>query len=151
MKIKEEKGISRKPGSGLKNKLNTNDKRRIIQIANKNKKMPANRIAAKATDFGTTKIKYRTIQRYLISIGWIKKIPSICPHLTMQMMQKRVKWCKYRQNVDWNKVVFSVNQYPNSIASHKNNGRSEKSVYKFLDIYLKPWSWVLCQVEVYRI
>ena len=71
-KIRQGLGPERKPESGHKVKLQSVDRLRIAQIANKNRKSSAKKIAAKAHKAGSPPVHPTTIRRYLKSIGWKK-------------------------------------------------------------------------------
>ena len=71
-KIRQGLGPERKLGSGRKVKLQSVDRQRIAQIANKNRKSSAKKIAAKAHKAGSPPVHPTTIRRYLKSIGWKK-------------------------------------------------------------------------------
>ena len=64
-KIRQGLGPERKPGSERKVKLQWVDRLRIAQIANKNKKSSAKKIAAKAHKAGSPPVHLTTIQWYL--------------------------------------------------------------------------------------
>jgi transposase len=85
-------GVDRVHGSGKKSKLNSNDRRRLSQIALKHPQWSAARIGNLAQKRGSPHVSPRTIQRALKSSGIFKMLPQKIPKLTDLQKLNRVVW-----------------------------------------------------------
>ena len=90
------KGISleRKKGSGRPRLLNTNDRRRLIQLAKKNDMRSARELQIGLIKRGSPSVAPRTIRSYLNRAGYFSMIPKLQPLLTPKQKLNRVNWCQ---------------------------------------------------------
>jgi len=106
-RIKNSKGIHRRPGSGRPQKLDANDKRRISILTRKHNRWSREDIARAAHKKGSPKVSRWTIGRYLKTSGWRKIVPKLKPMLTSKHKAYRVKWDQENLNIQWNNVWIS--------------------------------------------
>lgn len=106
-RIKNGKGIQRRPGSGRPQKLDANDKRRISILTRKHNRWSREDIARAAHKKGSSKVSRWTIGRYLKISGWLKIVPKPKPMLTSKHKAYRVKWAQENLNIQWDDVWIS--------------------------------------------
>jgi len=132
-RIKEGKGVEREAGSGRPRILQANDRRRVHQIALRNKYMSATKISHKAAQLGSPKVCRNTILTILREQKMFKFVPKVVASLSERNFQKRVEWCLKYKDFDWTRVVFTdesnflMYQYKQKVWAKK---RPEKMVKK---------------------
>jgi len=130
---KEGKGVEREAGSGRPRILQANDRRRVHQIALRNKYMSATKISHKAAQLGSPKVCQNTILTILREQKMFKFVPKVVGSLSERNIQKRVEWCLKYKDFDWTRVVFTdesnflMYQYKQKVSAKK---RPEKMVKK---------------------
>jgi transposase len=106
-KIKRDGHVVRKRGTGRQRKFNSNDKKRISNLANSHPKYSCARIGQMAHERESPKISRWTVWRSLKQSGYSKLKPKPIPMLTPAHKAKRVEWCLKHRNTDWSKIVFT--------------------------------------------
>jgi hypothetical protein len=103
------KGISleRKVGSGRPKALNSQDTRRLLQLAVKDDMRTSTDLKLELESRGSPKVSSRTITRYLNRAGYRYQTPKLKPLLTDTHKINRVQWCEEHQNTRWFNWVFS--------------------------------------------
>lgn len=110
-KIKEEKSVERKEGSGRKTLLEVNDKRRLTQLAHHNPYSSSAQLSSLIQQRGSPKVSRWTIWRELRKSGILKWTPKTVPLLTPKHKEKRLNWCLLNRNINWRKVIFTDESY----------------------------------------
>jgi len=84
------RSTERASGDGRSRILESNDRRRIAQLAVHHPAWSAAKIRAEAVKRGTSGVSTRTVERTLQVQGYIKLVPKEVPLLTPTMKEKRV-------------------------------------------------------------
>lgn len=96
-------------GRGRKKCTSEKTDRRIVRLALKNRKSPANAINRVLLD-SDVNISDRTVRRRLVSAGLRARIPRKRPYLNEKQRKKRITWAKEHilwTTDDWKKVLWS--------------------------------------------
>ena len=106
-KLRQGLSLERKKGSGRPKLINSNDRRRLIQLAKKNNTSSARELQTEMVKRGSPSVAPRTIRSYLNRAGYFSLVPKTQPLLTPTHKLNRVKWCKDHQKTRWSQWVFS--------------------------------------------
>lgn len=79
----------------------------MTALVQKHRTWPAHQVANELVVRGYTNVGERTIQRYLKTIKWSKRLPLAVPPLKPAHKTKRVAWCRKHLRRSWNHVIFS--------------------------------------------
>ena len=116
-KIKSGEGIERRPGSGRKRKLGTDDMRCLTQLALKHPKWSGEELAKELSNRKDSsgnirpKVCGRTVRNRLHEAGLKQWLPAKSPDLKPHHIQARLQWCLANRERDWSRVVFSDESY----------------------------------------
>lgn len=97
------------PGRGRKKCTTTQDDRRIVRMALKDRRKPSKEIRDTLNESGV-KVSSATVRRILCKNGLRARIARKKPYLNVKQRQKRVTWAKTHRNwssAQWAKVIFS--------------------------------------------
>ncbi len=106
-KIKSGISLEIQPGRGRRPICDSNDKRRLVQIALKNPAKSGKYVQDRARDLGGPAISVRTVQRQLKASGVLKLKPKPCIDLTDAQTQKRLLLADQHLNDDWTSTIFT--------------------------------------------
>lgn len=106
-KINEGLGVQRQEGSGASQKYNSNDKRRVAQLARAHPKWSSAKIGELAAKKGSPQVHRSTVWNTLRRSGYLQWVPRPVPMLTKSHREKRLAWCYANRNRDWSKVIFT--------------------------------------------
>jgi transposase len=109
-RFKKTGSAARKQGSGRLTKLTDRDRRQIVRIAQKGRRLAFGEVRNQATaDISTS-----TIRRVLADEGYHRRVARKVPYLTKVHKQARLAWAKRNKGMgseDWRKIIFSDECY----------------------------------------
>jgi hypothetical protein len=105
-KLEEIGTTKHRGGNGRTKKITIIDAQVIGQYIRWDNTLSLRTIANKLSE-NNVHVSYRTIGRYLKSIGYKKDPARAVPMLTTKQKRNRVKWAKHHINDKWNKTLFS--------------------------------------------
>lgn len=106
-KMVDEKTVSRKPGSGRRPILQSDDRRRLAQLAHKHDRLSNRRLGKLMQDKGSPPVSRFTIGRTLVKQGFRRLKPRPRPELTARHKAARLAWCLENRNRDWSNVIIT--------------------------------------------
>jgi len=133
-RLRDGRGVNRKPGSGSPPSLQANDKRRISKLAEKYPIWTREEIAKEAHKRGSPLVSPWTVGRYLKSEGWLYMVPKPRPMLTEAHKKLRLAWCREHLNFDWSNVLFTDESYFQFYSNKKavwTKGKATKMIPKY--------------------
>lgn len=106
-KLKEKGTTAREAGSGSPPALQSNDCRRLHQLAVKHNRLSNRRLATLMAEKGSPSVSRFTIGRTLKRQGFDRKLPRDRPDLKPRHIAARLAWCEENKDTNWANVVFS--------------------------------------------
>jgi transposase len=105
-KIEETGSIGHRGGNGRTKKITGYVAQTVGQYIRRDTTLSLRTIATKL-EINSVKVSYRTVGRYLKSIGYMKKRALTTPMLTEQQKKNRVEWAKRHINDNWETTLFT--------------------------------------------
>ncbi|MCG8430148.1 MAG: transposase, partial [Candidatus Omnitrophica bacterium] len=106
-KISAGESIEHGTGAGRPQIYNPNDRRRLAQLALRNRTESARKLGMLMQLKGSPAASDRTVRRHLNNMQYWSLLPKPVPMLSAENMETRVKWAQDFQDFRWDDVIFS--------------------------------------------
>ena len=119
-KLKAGEPVQRKKGGGHPRCFGSDDRRRLAQLAHRNRTESGRNLGEEMVKRGSCPVSDRTVRRHLKQMGYWSILPTTVPMLSAENMQKRVELAQKFEDFHWESAIFSYESSIKLFGNTKN-------------------------------